>query len=303
VRASGAQPGGVRLSRRVLLSLSSFALVAVAAVAVWPALRSPLEEAARAASRADGRLLLLGGLLFAAAPLGCGLAWRHALNRAGGRLGRVDACARYGVGSLINSFAPGHLGDVARTALLMEALPRGGRRKIVHCFGAIQATRIAALATFVVAASLPPSLVVLVPVLALPAVGILLRLGAWRLVALSLVGPAAKVAAVASVLAALDTPSPLRSALAVVPALELAALVPLTPGNVGVASAAAAIALHSAGLAMADAVEAGLVMHAVETAAGISFGTASALICISQRRSTATRSPNAISTTPVVRPY
>jgi hypothetical protein len=97
---------------------------------------------------------------------------------------------------------------------------------------------------------------------------------------LSLASSLAKVAAVATVLTALNVPSPMRAALAVVPALELAALLPLTPANIGLASAAAAVALHTRGLATPEAVQAGIVLHVVETAAGIAYGTVSAVLCL-----------------------
>ncbi len=100
--------------------------------------------------------------------------------------------------------------------------------------------------------------------------------GTAQLVCLAFLSPMAKAAAIAVVLAGLDVGSPL-DALAVVPALELAALIPLTPGNVGVAGAAASGALYAQGLPMSTAVQAGLVLHAVETAAGLTYGTASAL--------------------------
>lgn len=278
VARSGAELVRSRLGRRALLSLSGLAVAIAAGIAAWPIIQPPLSEAAKAAARGDARVLVLAGLLFAAVPAGCGLMWQHAIRRAGGRLGRVDACARYGVGSLINSFAPAHLGDVARTALLLKALPPGGRRRIVTCFGAIQATRIATLGGLALAATLPAELAALtfVPLAAV--------LGVWRsasrLVMLSLASSLAKVAAVATVLVALDVPSPIRAAVAVVPALELAALLPLTPANIGLASAAAAVALHACGLATSEAVQAGIVIHVVETAAGVAYGTVSALLCL-----------------------
>jgi hypothetical protein len=261
-----------------LLALFGLAAGIGTGIAAWPVMQPLLSAAASAAARGDARVLILAGLLFAAVPAGCGLMWQHAIRRAGGRLGRVDACARYGVGSLINSFAPAHLGDVARTALLLKALPTGGRRRIVTCFGVIQATRIATLGGLTLAAMLPAELA------GLTFVPLAVVLGVWRgasrLVMLSLASSLAKVAAVATVLTALNVPSPMRAALAVVPALELAALLPLTPANIGLASAAAAVALHTRGLAMPEAVETGIVLHVVETAAGIAYGTVSAVLCL-----------------------
>jgi uncharacterized membrane protein YbhN (UPF0104 family) len=282
VPRSNAQPVRPRFGRRALLALFGMAVAIGAVIAAWPALQSPLGQAAKAAGQADTRVLVLAGLFFAVVPFSSGLLWQHAIRRAGGRLGRVDACARYGVGTLINSFAPAHLGDVARTALLLEALPRGRRRRIVTCFGAIQAIRIATLGGLALAAMLPAELaaLALLPIAAVFGVWA----GASRLVMLSLVSSLAKVAAVATVLVALDVSSPIRSALAVVPALELAALLPLTPANIGLASAAAAVALHTRGLATSDAMQAGIVLHAIQTGAGVAYGTVSALFCLSWLR-------------------
>jgi uncharacterized membrane protein YbhN (UPF0104 family) len=282
VPRSNAQPVRPRFGRRALLALFGMALAVGAVIAAWPALQSPLGQAAKAAGQADTRVLVLAGILFAAVPVSSGLLWQHAIRRAGGRLGRVDACARYGVGTLINSFAPAHLGDVARTALFLEALPRGRRRRIVTCFGAIQATRIATLGGLALAATLPAEFAALT-FLPLAAVFRVWR-GASRLVMLSLVSSLAKVAAVTTVLVALDVSSPIRSALAVVPALELAALLPLTPANIGLASAAAAVALHAQGLTTSDAVQAGIVLHAIQTGAGVAYGMVAALFCLTWLR-------------------
>jgi uncharacterized membrane protein YbhN (UPF0104 family) len=267
-----------------LLSVSFLLLTVGAAAVVWPAVQPSLEEATRVGRRANPRLLLLAGLLFAAAPACCGLLWQQVIGQAGGHLSRIDACARYGVGSLLNSVVPAHLGDVVRTGLLLQALPLGGRRRIVRCFGAVQGVRLATLAGLVLAASLPAEpepYALLVPFLV--ALWLLGR-KAQLLLAFSLLAAAAKVAAAAAVLAALDAPSPLRNAFIVVPALELAALVPLTPGNVGVASVAAAVALHGQGLDLSEAVPAGIILHAVETAARVFYGTGSALLCLVRLR-------------------
>jgi uncharacterized membrane protein YbhN (UPF0104 family) len=275
VPASGTQPAWAQLRRRVLLSIPCFALVLVALVVARPLLASALAGAADGLGRTTPSLLLLAALFFAAAPACCGLAWREAILHAGGRVGRIDACARYGVGSLVNAIAPAHLGDVVRAVLLLERLPAGTRRGIVRWFSVIQCARIAALVALGVAAILPAPLVPLALVSA-GALVLVLGRGRRRLVCFAFLAPLAKAAAIAVVLVGLDVGSPV-DALAVVPALELAALVPLTPGNVGVAGAAAAGALLAQGLPLSAAVQAGLVLHAVETAAGLAYGTTSAL--------------------------
>jgi uncharacterized membrane protein YbhN (UPF0104 family) len=262
--------------RRVLLSVSCLVLAVVVAAVVWPLIGPPIAHAAEGLGRIRLELILLAGALFAAAPVSCGLAWYDAIQRAGGRIGRLDACARYGVGSFVNSVAPAHLGDMVRAVLLLEKLPAGGRRRIVPWFGVIQGARIAALVALAIAAALPGLLALLALLIPGALVVATLGRGTTRLVLLAFLSPLAKAAAIAVVLVGLDVGSPL-DALAVVPALELAALLPLTPGNVGVAAAAASGALFAQGLAMSAAVQAGLALHAIETAAGLTYGTASAL--------------------------
>ena len=274
--ASGTRPAPSGHRRQVLLSVVCLALAAVATIALWPQLGPTVAHAAEGLGRIRPELLVLSGALFAAAPVFCGLAWRDAILRAGGEVGRVDACARYGVGSFVNSVAPAHLGDIVRAVLLLEKLPAGGRRRIVPWFGVIQGARLAALVALAIAAALPGLLILLPLVLPIALVVAALSRGTAQLVCLAFLSPMAKAAAIAVVLAGLDVGSPL-DALAVVPALELAALIPLTPGNVGVAGAAASGALYAQGLPMSTAVQAGLVLHAVETAAGLTYGTASVL--------------------------
>lgn len=71
---------------------------------------------------------------------------------------------------------------------------------------------------------------------------------------------------------ALGVSHPLTAALLVVPALELAGIVPLTPANVGIAGGAAALAFHAHGLPMHAALAAGLALHGIETGVGLLVG-------------------------------
>ena len=71
--------------------------------------------------------------------------------------------------------------------------------------------------------------------------------------------------------------NPLRAALVLVPAVELAAVLPITPGNVGLASAAVALALGSQGVDSKTALSAGIAFGAVELLTGMAIGAAGAL--------------------------
>ncbi|MGI8973455.1 MAG: lysylphosphatidylglycerol synthase domain-containing protein [Gaiella sp.] len=87
-----------------------------------------------------------------------------------------------------------------------------------------------------------------------------------------------KVAAVTAIAAAFGVERPLAAALVVVPAIELAAVLPVTPGNAGVASAAVAFALGAHGVEATTALAAGIAFGATEMLASIAVGAAGALI-------------------------
>jgi hypothetical protein len=53
--------------------------------------------------------------------------------------------------------------------------------------------------------------------------------------------------------------------------------VPLTPGNLGIASGTTAVALQTRGIGLTQALTAGIALHAIETAASIALGGAGAL--------------------------
>jgi uncharacterized membrane protein YbhN (UPF0104 family) len=87
-----------------------------------------------------------------------------------------------------------------------------------------------------------------------------------------------RVAAAASIGAALGVPRSLAAALIIVPALDVASLLPLTPGNVGLTSGAVAVALQAHGVGLTEAVSAGIAFHAVETAISVLYGLIGALV-------------------------
>jgi hypothetical protein len=263
---------------RVALAVVISILIAVAAAATMSdKLATELQVAAAQVSRANTTLLALGGASFLLAPLCTGMAWASALRAAGVSLGILDACARYGVGSLVNSVTPFRIGDVVRVTLFARALPRGVAIKGLGAFASLKLARVAALLGLAGIGLNDVRLDGLSVCCALGALLLARTRDALRIILLITVGTAARVSAVAFVLAALDVGSPLAHACAIVPALALAGLLPLTPGNFGVASAAVAVSLHVTGLALGPGVAIGIVLHAVETAAGLAFGTASAL--------------------------
>ena len=241
--------------------------------------------------------LVAAGVCFAAGIACCAGSWRTML---GSQLRLGSACARYGVGSLANSFLPARAGDAVRIGLFSRVSP-GGMLAVAGAVAAVGIARWLALLPLgvagVVDSSLPPFAIALAAVAVLPLVAawLLARRGSER--ARALLAPlrsarrktycalagwvlgtlAARVAAATLAADALGITHPLLAALLVVPALELAGVVPLTPANIGIAGGAAAMAFHAHGTPMHTALAAGLALHAVETAAGVAVGATSFL--------------------------
>jgi 3',5'-nucleoside bisphosphate phosphatase len=211
-------------------------------------------------------MLVLAGACFATAPALSAAGWCALLPRGPGP---ADACARFGCGSLANTFLPAHAGDVLRIKLFGRVVP-GGMLAVVTAVAVFNTARWLALVPLAWSA-LPPG------ALAVPAAGLLVAAYLARrhraspaMYARALVCAAASLAArVGGV--ALVTGS-LSAALLVVPALELAGAVSITPANLGVAEGAAAMALHAHGLSMGRALTTALVIHGVETSASVAFG-------------------------------
>jgi hypothetical protein len=214
-----------------------------------------------------------------------GLAWRSALAREGEAPARGDAIARYAVGSLVNAGAPLRLGAAVRFGLFAHA---AGVRRATAAAAGVGASRslcLLALAPAAVVAGVAPWWVGALPLAAAAAatvVALAVCRGAVSTVrgALPWIGAAtlARLAAAAAGAAALDVERPLLTALVVLPAVELAATLPLTPGNLGLGTAAAALAFASCGAAPPVALAAALALGLCETAAALGLGAAGLLV-------------------------
>jgi glycosyltransferase 2 family protein len=290
----------------LLLAATALALALLATAFVPELLGSEVRRALAGLSSARPIWLWLAGVCFVCSLVGTAGAWRSAIGLVGGRIGWLDAGARYGFGSLINSFAPARLGDVARLALFSRALDSDERVwRAGGCFMVIGVARAFVLAFAIVAGSIAGAMplwpvLVLIALTGLAALAAATtrnrtarthvahildafrvlgreprrgaRIGGWIVFATM-----ARFGAAASISAALGVRSPVMAALLVVPALDLSGAMPLTPGNVGLASGAVAIALRAHGIGLTTALTTGIAFHAVETVAGVAFGLASAL--------------------------
>lgn len=290
-----------RVGRRGFAAAAGVLLVLGVLAATPQLLGSRVAAAMSALGNADARWLWLAGAGFAVSVLGSAGSWRSAIGLCGGRLGLTDAAARFGAGSLVNTFVPARAGDAVRFGLFARVLD--GRERLLRtggAFAALGAARAVVLGTLVVAGAAAGALP-LWPVLAvggLAAVAIAVAVAvrrrdaqsrfahvldafrtlgrepraAARLLAWLVLSLAARVTAAAAVGAALGIGRPLAAAVVIVPALDVAGLMPITPGNVGITTGAVAAIFEAHGVSFTQGLAAGIAFHAVETAVGIAFG-------------------------------
>jgi uncharacterized membrane protein YbhN (UPF0104 family) len=295
---------------RPALILSAVTLAALAAVAAMPQLlRARVASALDAISGASPTWLWLGGAGFALAFVCTVAAWRAAFAAAGGRICPLQAGARLGVGCMVNSFAPAKLGDAVKVALCARAIDGPGRMWTAGgVYAALAAARTLALAALVVVASVVGALpwwpvLVLCGMVAALAAGAhwSQRLRSHKHVAQILDGfaalehspraaaavmswtlgmVAARVCATAAIAVALGIPHPFLAALLILPALDLASALPLTPGSIGIGSGAVAVALASRGIGMGQALAVGIAIQAIETLVSLTAGTLGGLYLV-----------------------
>lgn len=297
------------VGRRALAVAGAVCAVLLAVAATPQLLGSDVRRAFDGLEHARPIWLWAAGAGFVVALLCNAWVWRSAVLLVGGEIDRLRAVACYSVGSLVNSATPARIGDAVRIALFSRSFPRtgGGERywKTGGVFGAIGAARALVLGVLVVVGSvmgaLPrwPLLVLGGLVLAAVAAAFAARGrraerhvahvldafralwrcpgGGARLVGWIAAGTAARLGATAAIAAALGVSHPLLAAVIIVPALDLATVVPLTPGNVGVVSGTVAVALQSRGVELTRALTTGIALHAIETAVSILVGAGGAL--------------------------
>jgi uncharacterized membrane protein YbhN (UPF0104 family) len=106
---------------------------------------------------------------------------------------------------------------------------------------------------------------------------------AFTVVGWTLAMAAARLAGTVCVVAALGLPHPVLAALVIMPAIDLAAVFPLTPGNIGVGSGAVAMVLASRGIGTGQALGVGFALQGVETLVSLVVGGAGALALFTPR--------------------
>jgi uncharacterized membrane protein YbhN (UPF0104 family) len=293
-----------RLGMRGLAATAAALVALVVAVATPQLLGTRVATAFAAVADADAKWLWLAGIGFAVSVVAAAGSWRCAIRLCDGTLTLPDACARYGAGSLVNTFVPARAGDAVRIGLFSRVLPNRERLWTTGgVFAALGAARVVVLAVLIVGGAATGALPVWPLFVALGLVAIAAAVafrsrdrapgsraghlldsfralgrkpaGALRLIGWIGLSFAGRLASATAVAAALGIQHPLAAAVVIVPALEVAGMVPITPGNVGVTSGAIALAFQTQGVSFANGLAAGIAFHAVETAVGIMFGIAS----------------------------
>jgi uncharacterized membrane protein YbhN (UPF0104 family) len=287
-------------------SAFSFALLGAAAVAVAAAAltfgRRPVHDALATLSGVQPGWLVLAGLGFGLSLVCSARAWHAGLRACGSGATTTDVTARYAVGSLVNSVSPAHLGGAVRIGLLSRTLP--GSDAVLRTFGvgaAVGAARALALAALVLGAaalgSVPlwPAPIVAAVVLAALALGARtskrvagrvaaalevfrcprtgLELARWIAISFG-----ARLGAAVAVVGSFGIPHALTVSIVMLAAIALAALLPLTPGNIGAGAGAATLALHGTGVGTGVALALGMTFQAVETCTAMLLGLAGSAV-------------------------
>ena len=300
--------------RKALLAAAGLAALGVGAYFT----RGSLGEAVDAITSADPNWLFLAALAFVGATVAAAGSWCTAVGLAGGETTLIDSCGRYGCGSLVNTFVPARAGDAVRVALFSKLVRHDKRvRSTVGSFAAIGAARAVVLIALVTAGAIAGAMP-LWPLAALAGLVALAvaaaafahkhteahlldafralfddRRAAAKLLAWMAASTVARYLAAASVCAALGIKSAFAAAIIILPALDLAGLFPVTPGNVGVTSGAIAVALQAHHVGFEQGLAAGIAFHAVETTVGLLFGLAG-LIWLAPALRLRSRLPSAV---------
>jgi uncharacterized membrane protein YbhN (UPF0104 family) len=275
--------------------------------ALAASLRDGLRNGLGGIAAADMRWLVVTGVLLACSLTGSALAWRAALQACGARCTPVDAVSRYGIGSLANAVLPMRVGGVIRIGLFSRLVHREGAVWTTGGAAAVAGIARSLWLGALVAAASTTGVLPTWPAFALLAagcVGIGVALVAVRtrfraraahvldafgaLVAqpraagsvVLFVGVAigARVASASALALAFGVERPLAAGLLAVAAIELAAILPISPGGAGMAGGAVAFALTAHGVSGGVSLSAGMAFAGVETATAVAVGGLGGLV-------------------------
>jgi uncharacterized membrane protein YbhN (UPF0104 family) len=293
-----------RMARRSLLGFALLAAVTVPAVLGSHRVAAQLRLALVQLGAADRRWIALALVAFAGS-LACAVAaWWIVTRSCGARGSRLDAVFRFGVGAVVQILTPARLGDAVRVALYARTVDAEGPvLRVGGAYAMLEGARAVALGALLAAAWLlggmsfwPVAIVAAVALVVVVAVNVCARLttrgpcarilataqalradprAAALLVASCLASALLRVLAVAALAAGVGIPSPLLAGLVACCAVDLAGLLPLTPGNVGVAGGAIAVALAARGIGLTQSLGLAILFQGSESAVSLSVGLVS----------------------------
>jgi uncharacterized membrane protein YbhN (UPF0104 family) len=292
------------VARRSLLGFVLLAAVLVPALLGSHKVERQLQLALAHAGDADRRWIAVALCGFAASVVCAMASWWIVTRRAGARGSKLDAAVRFGVGGVVQILTPARLGDAVRVALFARTVDED--RPVLRVGGAyamLEGARAVALGVLLALAWLtggmsfwPVAIVAAVATLVTIGVAIAARhttrgpfarilatarsLRAEPRAALALVGSCLasavlRVLAVSALAAGVGIHSPLLVGLVACCAVDLAGLLPLTPGNVGVAGGAIAVALAARGVGLTQSLTLGILFQGSEAGVALALGLVS----------------------------
>jgi uncharacterized membrane protein YbhN (UPF0104 family) len=297
------------MTLRTLLAAASTAALGLC-LAVWFA-SGNFHDCVETLAAADPAAAGWAAGAFGVSMLASACAWHVAFSAVGSEMRRSRACASFSVGSLVGTFTPATVGESLRAVLFARALPDGCGRGLtaVGAVGAVTVARAAVqlvvISCAVLVAGFPRWLVLVPFAFAVAGVGavlvlrrrgdcsrlrrlgetgaVLIRRPACGIRVLGWVGvaTAARITAASAVASAVGINQPVKAGVAVTAALAIAALMPITPGSIGITSGAVSLVLVQAGASLPTALAAGVLFHAVEAAVSVTMGLVGAPFVLS----------------------
>jgi uncharacterized membrane protein YbhN (UPF0104 family) len=292
------------VARRSLLAFGLLAAVAVPAVLGSHRVAAQLRLALEQLGGADRRWIAVALVGFAGSLASAVAAWWIVTRSCGARGGKLDAVFRFGVGAVVQILTPARLGDAVRVALFARTVDAEGPvLRVGGAYAMLEGARAVALGLLLAVAWLvggmsfwPVTIVATVAVLVVVGVNVMARRttrgpfarilataralrsdprAAAALLATCVGSAVLRVLACSALAAGLGIRSALVVGLVACCAVDLAGLLPLTPGNMGLAGGAIAVALAARGVGLPQSLGLGILFQGCESSISLAVGLVS----------------------------
>ena len=293
-----------RVALRSLLAFAFLAAVTVPAILGSHRLESELRLALGQLGGVDRRWIAVALVGFSGSLASAIAAWWIVTRSCGARGGKLDAVFRFGVGAVVQILTPARLGDAVRVALFARTVEAEGPvLRVGGAYAMLEGARAVALGLLLAVAWLvggmsfwPVAIVTAIAVVVVVAVNVTARrttrgpfarilatartLRADPRAAAALLGTCVasaglRVLACSALAAGLGIHSPLVVGLVACCAVDLAGLLPLTPGNMGLAGGAIAVALAARGVGLPQSLGLGILFQGCESSVSLTVGLVS----------------------------